>query len=79
MGRIEDVVKGRHPGTQHFAALFAYEHLPVDLQQVSRVVHDLAVQMIETLNDGPELTTGLRKLREAKDCFVTQRVLDLKG
>ena len=26
--------------------------------------------MIEELPDGPELTVGLRKLLEAKDCFV---------
>lgn len=26
--------------------------------------------MIEVLPDGPELTAGLRKLLEAKDCFV---------
>lgn len=26
--------------------------------------------VINTLPDGPELTAGLRKLLEAKDCFV---------
>ena len=30
--------------------------------------------MIEELDDGPELTTGLRKLLEAKDCFVRAAV-----
>lgn len=79
MPKIEEVVTARHPGTRHFAALFAYEHLPVELRATSKACHDLAVQMIMTLEDGPELSTGLRKLREAKDCFVTQRVLDLKG
>lgn len=39
-------------------------------QTVSRPCHDLAAQMIAALPDGPELTTGLRKLLEAKDCFV---------
>lgn len=73
---IQEVVKGRHPGTVHFAALFAYDHLPAHLQTVSKPCHDLAVRMIQTLNDGPELSTGLRKLREAKDCFVSQRVID---
>jgi hypothetical protein len=28
--------------------------------------------MISELPDGPELTAGLRKLLEAKDCFVRQ-------
>lgn len=26
--------------------------------------------MVDQLPDGPELTAGLRKLLEAKDCFV---------
>jgi hypothetical protein len=30
----------------------------------------LAEAMIVELPDGPELTAGLRKLLEAKDCFV---------
>jgi hypothetical protein len=30
--------------------------------------------MISTLPDGPELTAGLRKLLEAKDCFVRAAV-----
>lgn len=28
------------------------------------------MDVIEDLPDSPELTTGLRKLLEAKDCFV---------
>ncbi|PRY56421.1 hypothetical protein B0I28_10970 [Glycomyces artemisiae] len=33
--------------------------------------------MIAALPDGPELTAGLRKLLEAKDCFV-RAALDRK-
>jgi len=73
---IAEVVEGRHPGTQHFAPLFAFEHLPAHLRAVSKQCHDLAVWQIEALGDGPELSAALRKLREAKDCFVTQRVID---
>lgn len=62
--------EGRHPGTQHIARYFEWEHLPHDLQAVSRPCAELAARMIETLPDGPELTAGLRKLLEAKDCFV---------
>lgn len=61
---------GRHPGTVHLAQYFAYEHLPERLQTVSRPCGDLAALMIATLPDGPELSAGLRKLLEAKDCFV---------
>lgn len=67
--------EGRHPGTQHLAKVFDYEHLPSDLQQTSRLCHDLAAEMIYRLPDGPELTAGLRKLVEAKDCFVRAEVL----
>lgn len=73
---IEEVVQGRHPSTQHAARLFAYKHLPVSLQYVSKVFHDTAVNMIQMCCDGPELSTGLRKLREAKDCAVVQKVID---
>jgi len=30
----------------------------------------MAGELLRHLPDGPELTTGLRKLLEAKDCFV---------
>ncbi|MDI3341622.1 MAG: hypothetical protein QJR03_13950 [Sphaerobacter sp.] len=61
---------GRHPSTVHIAKYFRFDHLPPHLQAVSRACHDLAEQMIRALPDGPELTAGLRKLLEAKDCFV---------
>lgn len=66
----------RHPGTQHLLDLFTYGHLPTYLQQVSKPIGDLANQMAGALRDGPELSTGLRKLLEAKDCLVRQAVLD---
>lgn len=71
---IEEAVQDRHPSTQHFAPLFAYGHLPEHLQGVSARCHDLAVEMVMNLPDGPELSTGLRKLLEAKDCFVRAMV-----
>lgn len=49
---------------------FEYTHLPEHLQVVSRPVGELAVAMAGTLPRSPELTTGLRKLLEAKDAFV---------
>jgi hypothetical protein len=53
---------------------FAFEHLPPDLQEVSRPIGELAAQMADTLPPGAELTAGLRKLLEAKDCFVRARL-----
>lgn len=60
----------RHPATQQIARFFTFSHLPEPLRQVSAECSDLADYMIEQLPDDPELTTGLRKLLEAKDCFV---------
>lgn len=64
----------RHVGTVHLMQQFAWSHLPRQLQAVSGPVGDLALHMCERLPDGPELTAGLRKLREAKDCFVIAAV-----
>lgn len=60
----------RHPAVRQVAQFFTFEHLPAHLRAVSEPCADLADQMIENLDDGPELTAGLRKLLEAKDCFV---------
>jgi hypothetical protein len=63
-------LRDRHPATQQLARFFTYDHLPEPLQTISMYSHHLAEAMIRELPDGPELTTGLRKLLEAKDCFV---------
>lgn len=59
-----------HPSVAHFVPLFAYDHLPERLQVVSKQFHDLAEAMINSLPSNPETSAGLRKLLEAKDCFV---------
>jgi hypothetical protein len=43
---------------------------------VATIVWEAAVEVVEKLEDGPELSAGLRKLLEAKDCLVRQRLLD---
>jgi hypothetical protein len=58
-----------HPAVLSILAHFSYEHLPPHLQEVSKPICDQARTMARML-DGPELTAGLRKLLEAKDCFV---------
>lgn len=68
-------VSGRHPATTQLLGFFEFEHLPPFLQAVSAPCHDLAFDIATTLPDGPELTAGLRKLLEAKDCFVRQALL----
>ena len=63
-------VEGRHQSTVQIIKYFAWSHLPERLKPFSREVGLLAFYMVTALPDGPELTTGLRKLLEAKDCFV---------
>jgi hypothetical protein len=49
---------------------FAFAHLPEKLQEVSAPIGVLAQKLDQDLPDGPEKSAGLRKLLEAKDCFV---------
>lgn len=53
---------------------FDYAHLPAHLQEVSKPVGELAELMKETLPDSAEKSAGLRKLLEAKDCFVRAKL-----
>lgn len=67
----------RHASTKHILRFFTYNHLPEGLvQNTSRKVTDLVEDLLEVLEDGPELSAGLRKLLEAKDCFVRQAAID---
>lgn len=49
---------------------FAYSHLPAHLQEISKPFGEMAERFADTLPAGPELSAGLRKLLEAKDCIV---------
>lgn len=49
---------------------FQYEHLPTNLQAVSKPFCELAESVVATLPANPERTVALRKLLEAKDCAV---------
>jgi len=53
---------------------FDYKHLPEHLQEVSKPIGDLAKEINDTLPNGPEKSAGLRKLLEAKDCFVRAKL-----
>ena len=50
---------------------FKFDHLPEGMaKETSRECCELAVKMDSELIESPEKTAGLRKLLEAKDCFV---------
>lgn len=53
---------------------FAFEHLPAHLQAVSKPFAELAAKMVYECEPGPEVSAGLRKLLEAKDCFVRAKL-----
>lgn len=62
-----------NPASKHTYPIYRYfefAHLPQQLQVISQPFHDLATDMINNIPDGPEKAAGLRKLLEAKDCFV---------
>lgn len=70
------LVGDRHQATVGLAQYFAWAHLPERLAAVSRPVCALMLEMVAVLPDGPELTAGLRKLLEAKDCLVRAALPD---
>lgn len=54
---------------------FKYEHLPKHLQAASKPYAEIAWRAAEsTLGFHPEVEAGLRKLLEAKDCFVRSQL-----
>lgn len=71
-----DLWKNRHSSVAHFEVLFDYKHLPPHLRVISAPFAEQAELMIALLHDGIELSAGLRKLVEAKDCMVRQAVAD---
>lgn len=72
-----EAMAGRHRATQQVLRWFDYGHLPEGAPRtVSCHLAGVAMELAETLQDGPELTAGLRKLLEAKDCFVRQAITD---
>lgn len=53
---------------------FAYKHLPAHLQEISEPLCVIAETMDAILPDCAEKSAGLRKLLEAKDCFVRAKL-----
>lgn len=67
----------RHPDTEPLLRWFDNEHLPPGrARAMSGLLGAMATQVANALTDGPELSAGLRKLLEAKDCFVRQAIAD---
>ena len=64
---------------EHVLKYFAYAHSKSENQHVSKACCQLARDMALILPNGPELTVGLRKLLEAKDCFVRANLAEISS
>lgn len=67
---MDENTKQPHPSVVSILKYFDTSHLPPHLQAVSGSVCALAHDLVGRGLEGPEFTAGLRKLLEAKDCFV---------
>ena len=63
---VQEKVKRVNP----IRKFFKFSHLPGKLQRVSKAIAEVAWAMDDMLPDCAEKSAGLRKLLEAKDCFV---------
>jgi len=53
---------------------FKYDHLPKDLQVISKKFFNMAIDLEAVLPPGPEKTVAFRKLLEAKDAAVRSTI-----
>lgn len=69
------MLEGRHTSVQQIGRhLVPNPNLPPHLREISEFCEMTAAAALDRCQDGPELTAGLRKLLEAKDCFVRARL-----
>lgn len=67
----------RDPGTVELLRwLEPNPNLPHRAALQARVIEAATFALLDKLGDGAELRAGLRKLLEAKDCFVRQALAD---
>jgi|tagenome__1003787_1003787.scaffolds.fasta_scaffold17397648_2 hypothetical protein len=67
----------RHPATrQAMLRLTPNPNLSGAARTVAQTLWEAGGALVTVLKDGPELSDGLRKLWEAKNCLVLQALLD---
>lgn len=70
-------LSARHQSTQHLMAwLRPNPNLDGIALDVATITWQAGCDLVAVLDDGQELSAGLRKLREAKDCCVIQGLID---
>jgi len=70
LDKAVEYLKKENLSADRLLQFFAYEHLPIKLQEVSIPFSNMAKRICELLPQNPERTVALRKLLEAKDCAV---------
>jgi hypothetical protein len=68
----------RHNDVRELLHFFKYGHLPLELQAIVEPICSTIDILLPQIDDSPELTVGLRKLLEAKDCFVRAKLISKK-
>lgn len=75
--RMLQTFRTRNPATQHvLRMLVPNPRLSGKAADIAQLYWQLAGDLVDITRDGPELTTGLRKLLESKDCTVRQALMD---
>lgn len=72
---LDDMLKNkaltRHSSTRELCKYFVTDHLKPEQKVIGQEFQVLVLTMLEALpSDTPELSAGLRKLLESKDCMV---------
>lgn len=72
-------ISDRHESTKNAVKWLGNgEHLPEAVQDVWYMTEEYVERLLEALPDGIEFSAGLRKLLEAKDCFI-RHALESRG
>lgn len=73
-----DAIRSGETSLNPIMQFFEYEHLPEEMRSVSKEICDIAEALHAQLPDSAEKSAGLRKLLEAKDCFVRSVLLMMR-
>lgn len=72
----DDSAPTMHPAVRQALRGLNCDHLPEDLRAVAEPFREVGLMMAEELPSDPEVTRGLHKLVEAKDCAVRAAVFN---
>ena len=59
-----------HPAIEEKLSWLEYGHLPPHLQETSKLFHDLAHKLADSIPSSPQLTIALQRIIDAKDAAV---------